>query len=249
MRGCLLHLFIPRFVFFVPMCSVIMITMMITRDVLCVFKRVFHNTNTLDSSPLNWERETQPSTNVKVLHDMPLPCHCFSNGYLLIMATMRHELVSIAAMKTTAEHVHSSSQIYREKRPEMLCRGLWACHGGSHFFCGTIAFRCGQTARSPDAKKRKKENTRFLKMKCFERNELRGESPVVETSNINSQRESSVGDENQFHEVWSFPSAETTEYRADERPVRQNVHMQYSAKQTLLVIKIALILNLCPDYT
>lgn len=86
-------------------------------------------------------------------------------------------------------------------------------------------------------------------MKCFERNELRGESPVVETSNINSQRESSVGDENQFHEVWSFPSAETTEHRADKRPVRQNVHMQYSAKKTLLVIKIALILNLCLDYT
>lgn len=34
---------------------------------------------------------------------------------------------------------------------EMLLHGLRACQGGSHFFCGTIAFRCGQTAWSPVA--------------------------------------------------------------------------------------------------
>lgn len=127
------------------------------------FQRVFHNTDTLDSSPLNWERETHPSTNVKVLHDMFLPCDCLISGYLLIMATMRCELVSTAATKTTAEHVNSSSQICRNVAPWSV--GL---SRRKSFFCGAIAFRCGQTARSPDAKKKKKKK----KEHTFSENEV-----------------------------------------------------------------------------
>lgn len=131
---------------------------------------------------------------------------------------LQHNVVQIShycSYETAAEHVHSSSQIYSEKGRNAAPWSL-SLSWRKSFFCGTIAFRCGQTARSPHAKKK---NTHFLKMKCFERNDLWGESPLVETSNINSQRESSVGDKNQFHKVWSFPSAGTTKYRADKRPV------------------------------
>lgn len=62
----------------------------------------------------------------------------------------------------------------------------------------------------------KKKNRHFQKMKCFERNEWGRESPLMETSNVNSQRESRVGDKNQFHKVWSFhqegpPNADLTD--------------------------------------
>lgn len=98
-----------------------------------------------------------------------------------------------------------STCLFREK-DTMLLHVLSACHGGSHF---------SATPLLSDVVKRhgllmQKKNTHFLKMKCFERNEWWRESPFVETSNINSQRESSVGDKNQFQKVWSFPSAGTT---------------------------------------
>lgn len=42
-------------------------------------------------------------------------------------------------------------------------------------------------------KNEKKNEHTFSEMKCFDLNELWRENPVLETSNINSQRESSVG--------------------------------------------------------
>lgn len=71
-------------------------------------------------------------------------------------------------------------------------------------------------------------------MRCGE-----GGSPFVETSNINSPRESSVQDKNQFLKVWSFPLAETTSYSAEKWPVTKYVHMQRT-KQNLLLVKNAL---------
>lgn len=94
----------------------------------------------------------------------------------------------------------------------MQLSGLQACHGGSHFSAAPLP----SDVVKLHGLLMQKKNRHFQKMKCFERNEWGRESPLMETSNVNSQRESRVGDKNQFHKVWSFhqegpPNADLTD--------------------------------------
>ena len=136
-----------------------------------------------------------------------MDCHYLAAVWTLgiLSAWAQCNVVIIKVIKQQQNMSTCLLQIYREK-VTVLPHALWACHRGSHFSAAPLL---------SDVVKRhgllmQKKNTHFLKMKCFERNGWWRESPFAETSNINSQRESSVGDKNQFHKVWSFPSAGTT---------------------------------------
>lgn len=153
----------------------------------------------------------QSTGECKVLHDMNLPCCCLNGGYPLCLSIMWCKSVIIVVMKQ--EQNASTRPIYREKGWNVAPWSL-SLSWRKSFICGTIAFRCGQTTRSPNAKK---WTHIFWKWSVLREMTCGGGVP---SCNINSQRESSVGDKNQFHEVWSFLSARTTKYRADKRPDR-----------------------------
>lgn len=119
---------------------------------------------------------------------MHLPCCCLIGRYSLALIYLQSNIVkcSAVASKPVMEEV-----IFLRHH----CLQMWS---------NCMVSWC------------KKKNRHFQKMKCFERNEWGRESPLMETSNVNSQRESRVGDKNQFHKVWSFhqegpPNADLTD--------------------------------------